>query len=41
MSTGHRPHEGGRDERVSLAGPDPEVVLRALLRVNPNDEPVE
>jgi hypothetical protein len=30
-----------RDERVSLAGPDPEDVLRALLRVDPESEPVE
>lgn len=29
-----------RTERVSLAGPDPLDVLRALLKVDP-DEPVE
>lgn len=29
------------DERVSLAGRDPEEVLRALLRVKPDDAPAE
>lgn len=29
------------DERVSLHGLDPEEALRALLAVNPDDEPVE
>lgn len=28
------------DERVSLHGHDPEEVLRALLAVDPNSEPV-
>ena len=29
-----------RDERVSLHGLDPEEALRALLAVEPDDEPV-
>jgi len=29
-----------RDERVSLAGPDPAEVLRALLKVDPDAESV-
>ena len=29
------------DERVSLAGLDPEEALRALLKVDPESEPVE
>jgi hypothetical protein len=33
--------DNDRDERVSLAGPDPEDVLRALMRVDPESEPVE
>lgn len=30
-----------RSDRVSLAGPDPLDVLRALLRVDPDAPPVE
>ncbi len=33
--------ERDRDERVSLAGLDPEEALRALLRVDPESEPAE
>lgn len=29
------------EERISLAGHDPEEVLRALLKVDPDAEPVE
>jgi hypothetical protein len=29
------------EERISLHGHDPEEVLRALLKVDPNSEPVE
>lgn len=33
--------DSDRDERLSLAGLDPEEALRALLRVDPESEPVE
>jgi hypothetical protein len=29
------------EERISLAGLDPEEALRALLKVNPASEPIE
>lgn len=35
------PADHDRDERVSLAPLDPETALRALLRVDPESEPVE
>ncbi len=31
------PTERDRDDRVSLAGPDPAEVLKALLKVKPDD----
>ena len=36
-------HEPGpdRDERFAMPGADPEAVLRALLQVDPDAEPVE
>jgi hypothetical protein len=34
-----RPPAPDRDERVSLAGPDPAEVLKALLKVERDDEP--
>ena len=41
MGSQRQPTERDRDERVTLAGPDPEDVLRALLRVDPESEPAE
>lgn len=42
------PHQAPRpakapadDERISLAGHDPEDVLRALLKVDPDSEPAK
>ena len=39
--TDKRNHHGGDDDRVSLAPLDPEQALRALLKVDPEDKPVE
>jgi hypothetical protein len=35
------PDKPARDERLSLAGLDPEEVPKALLKVDPDSEPVE
>jgi hypothetical protein len=39
MSNGGKPPK--EDERISLHGHDPEAVLKALLKVEPEAEPVE
>jgi hypothetical protein len=35
------PEEPSAEDRISLAGHDPEEVLKALLKVDPDSEPVE
>jgi hypothetical protein len=39
--TDKRNRRGGDDDHVSLAPLDPEQALRALLKVDPESEPVE
>lgn len=41
MNAEDDPGNRDRDERVSLAGLDPEDALRALLKVDPDAEPVD
>lgn len=38
---GHYPTEEERDEKVAIPNDDPEAVLRAMLAVNPDDEPAD
>lgn len=37
----HNPTPAERDERISLHGLDPEQVLEAVLKVDPESEPVD